>query len=118
MADTLEQVLSDLRGEAAVLRKHGDARVADVMDGIVDRVKAAAEDYITWLEEDDAMLRSAHQRRWFRNQFAMWAAAGNAKREGRKYYYRQLVVPQRANISAARASGREAGLAAARRMSA
>ena len=114
MADTLEQVLSDLRGEAAVLRKHGDARVADVMDGIVDRVKRAAEDYITWLEEDDAMMRSAHQRRWFRAQFPTWAAEGNAKKESGKHYYRQIIVPQRANLSAAREDARRA----ARRLSA
>ena len=109
MADTLEQVLADLRGEAAVLRKHGDARVADVMDALTDRVKTAAEDYITWLEEDDAMLRSAHQRRWFRNQFPTWAAEGNAKKEAGRYYYRMCVIPQRANLSAARAAGRDAG---------
>lgn len=114
MTDTLEQVLSDLRGEAAVLRKHGDARVADVMDGVVERVKAAAEDYITWLEEDDAMLRSAHQRRWFRAQFATWAAEGNAKKEAGRYHYRQIIVPQRANASAAY----QAGVDAARRLSA
>ena len=84
------------------------------MDGIVDRVKTAAEDFITWMEEDDAMLRSAHQRRWFRNQYPTWAAEGNAKRENGKYLYRMLIVPQRANLSAAREAGRDA----ARRMSA
>ncbi|HET7552228.1 MAG TPA: hypothetical protein VFK04_13130 [Gemmatimonadaceae bacterium] len=114
MAETLEQVLSDLREEAQVLRKHHDTRVADVMDAITDRIKTAAEDYITWLEEDDAMLRSAHQRRWFRNQYPTWAAEGNAKKEGGKYYYRQIIVPQRANLSAAREDAREM----ARRMSA
>lgn len=107
MAETLEQVLSDLREEAQVLRKHRDTRVADVMDAITDRVKRAAEDYITWLEEDDAMLRSAHSRRWFRAQFATWASEGNAKKEAGRYYYRQHIVPQRANLSAAREDARE-----------
>lgn len=108
MSETLEQVLADLRDEAQVLRKHKDARVADVIDDIVDRVKGAAEDYITWLEEDDAILRSAHQRRWFRQQYATWAAEGNAKTEAGRYYYRQIIVPQRANASAAYEAGRQA----------
>lgn len=112
MATTLEQVLADLRGEAAVLRKHKDSRVAEVIDDIVDRVKDAAEDYITWLEEDDAMLRSNHQRRWFRQQYPTWEAEGNAKRENGRYYYRMCVVPQRANASAAYAAGRQAGFGA------
>ena len=53
------------------------------------------------------MLRSAHQRRWFRNQFPTWAAEGNAKRENGKWYYRQIIVPQRANLSAAREDARQ-----------
>lgn len=106
---SLEEVLSDVRGEAQVLRKHGDQRTADVMDGIIDRVKSAAEDFITWLEESDAMLRSGHAARWFRGRFAEWEGEGNARKEHGRRYYRQCVVPLRANVSAAREAGREAG---------
>lgn len=108
MADTLEQVLADVRGEAQVLRKHGDARTADVIDQVIDRVRAAAEDYITWLEESDAELRSGHVTRWLRSRFPEWEALGHARREHGRRQYRQCVVPLRANRSAAREAGRDA----------
>jgi hypothetical protein len=108
MSESLEQVLADLRGEAQVLQKHGDLARAGVIDAIVDRVKASAEDFITWLEEEDAILRSAHHRKWFRRMYPTWAAEGHAKKERGHYYYRQLIVPQRANLSAARQAGRDA----------
>lgn len=108
MADSLEQVLSDLRAEAQVLHTHKDERGAQLLDDVVDRVKAAAEDFITWLEEPDAELRSGHVTRWLRSRFPEWEALGHAKREHGRRLYRQCVVPLRANRSAARQAGRDA----------
>jgi hypothetical protein len=105
---SLEQVLSDLRAEAQVLHTHKDERGAQLLNDVVDRVKASSEDFITWLEEEDAILRSAHHRKWFRRMYPTWAAEGHAKKERGHYYYRQLIVPQRANLSAARQAGRDA----------
>src|SRR5690242_14998675 len=108
MADTLEQVLADARGEAAVLRRHGQDTTAAAIDAIVDRVRDAAEDYITWLSEDDASMRSGHHPKWLRARFAEWERAGHARREKGRRQYRQLVIPLRANTSAAYEAGREA----------
>ncbi|MBA2683466.1 MAG: hypothetical protein H0U66_03115 [Gemmatimonadaceae bacterium] len=107
MIEPLEQVLADMRGEAAVLRRHGDTRTADVLDGTVDRVKSAAEDFITWLSESDAHLRSGKAIPWLRSRYPEWSEAGHARLNARgQREYRLVVIPRRANISAAREAGR------------
>ena len=108
MADTLEQVLIDLRDEARVLDKHGDPRAAKIIDDTLDRVRSAAEDYLTWLLEDDAMLQSDHAQKWFRARYPEWLAQGNAKMVNGRRYYRALLVPRRANRNAAFAAGQAA----------
>lgn len=105
--EPLEQVLADMRGEAQVLRKHGDARTANVLDESVDRVKTAAEDFITWLNEPDAQLRSGRATSWLRSRFAEWSEAGHARKNERgQREYRLVVIPRRADASAAREAGR------------
>jgi hypothetical protein len=73
-------------------------------------VSKAAHEYLTWLREDEAILRSARSRPWLRSQFPIWLEGGHARREGRARFYRMLIVPRRPNVSAARESGRRAGL--------
>lgn len=106
---TLEQVLADYRGDAAVLRRRGHAKDAELIERLCDAVADAAEDFLTWLSEDDAMLRSGRSRAWLRAQFADWSRGGNARKDGARRVYRQAVIPQRANALSAREAGREAG---------
>ncbi len=103
---TLEQVLADWRGDAAVVRKHGDKHTADVIERLCDAVARAAEDFLVWLGEDDAILRSGHTRAWLRGRFAQWESQGHAKHVNRRRYYRQLVVPRRIDLDAARDDAR------------
>lgn len=56
---TLEQVLADARGEAAVVRKHAPG-IANAIDELCDRVRDAAEDWLRWLTMDEAVSRSGH----------------------------------------------------------
>ena len=107
---TLEQLLADWRGDAQVLRRRGHDREADQMERFADAVARAAEDYLRWLSEDDALLRSGRSLGWLRSHFPEWERAGHARRDGRKRWYRMLVIPQRANPLAARAAGRQAAL--------
>ncbi len=110
---TLEQLLADWRGDAQVLRRRGHDREADQLEWFADAVARAAEDYLRWLSEDEALLRSGRSRGWLRSQFPEWQRAGHARRDGRKRrkrWYRMLVIPQRANPLAARESGRRAAL--------
>ena len=101
---SLEQLLADWRGDAQVLRRRGHDREAEQMERSAEAVTRAAE--------DEALLRSGRSRGWLRSQFPEWERAGHTRREGRKRWYRMLVIPQRANPLAARAAGRRAAFEA------
>ena len=105
---TLEQVLADARGDAQVLRRRGHGRDAELIEALCDQVAGAAEDYLRWISEEDAMLRSARSTEWLRGQFPEWERAGHARRVNGKRQYRQVIVPMRANVTAAAAAGRAA----------
>jgi hypothetical protein len=106
--EPLEQVLADWRGDAQVLRRHGDTRLAEQLERCADEAANAAEDYTRWLTEDDAQLRSGWSARRLRQHFAEWERQGHGRREGRRRLYRMVVIPPRANIIAAREAGRRA----------
>jgi hypothetical protein len=110
MGEQLEQVLADERGQAQVLRHNGHKAEAEIIERVCDRVGSAAEEYLRFLWEDDAMLRSNRARDWFRSRFAEWEAEGNARKVGNRRYYRMLIVPRRANLSAAREEGKRIGM--------
>lgn len=105
--DDLAQVLADERGQAATLRAKGFAREADIADGILDRVKAAAEDYLTWLGEGDAELWSGLRPRTLRRRFRELLDARNARYNDRgQREYRAAALPRRANLAAVREAAR------------
>jgi hypothetical protein len=104
---TLEQVLADRRGAAAVLRANGHPHDADLIEAVCDEVAGAAHEYVTRLSEAEAMLRSGRSRVWLRSRFPEWEAQGNAWRGARgERIYRMLVVPRHANVEAAFQAGR------------
>jgi hypothetical protein len=108
VAEALETVLADWRETATALRR-ADSEKAALVDRICDAITAAAEDYLRWLSEADARLRSGWGLQRLRAHFPEWERGGNARRNGRKREYRQVVIPQRANTIAARDAGRAAG---------
>jgi hypothetical protein len=108
---TLEQVLADARERAQMLRIEGHPAQAASIERVCDDVAAAAEDYLNWLSESEARLRSNCSVAWLRTRFARWAESGLAEQRGRDRYYRAVIVPQRANLEAARAAGRRAAQA-------
>jgi hypothetical protein len=87
--------------------------MCDTIHRICREVTDAAEDWLTFLSEPDAMLRSGHGERWLRSRFAEWAAQGHAEKRGKVRYYRACLIPQRGNPSAAHEAGRRAGREAA-----
>lgn len=110
---SLEQVLADRRGDAAVLRRSGHVHEADLIERICEDVAEVAHEYVTWLTEGEAQLRSRRSPPWLRARFPEWERAGHARREGRTRLYRMLIVPRRADTAAAREAGRRAGRQAA-----
>ena len=109
MGADLTQILADARGEAAVLRRAGHPAQADSIEKLCDQVSDATEEYRTFLSESDAILQSAKAKAWFRSRFPEWEREGNARRIARgEREYRQIIVPRRANVSAAREAGARA----------
>lgn len=107
----LEQVLADKRGEAAVLRKHGQAAIADALEDFAREVFEAAEPYLTFIPEADAIIRSNHRRPWFRARFAAWERQGLARyspTNKRERQYCLLIVPASGNLDAVRADAKRA----------
>ena len=58
MSQTLEQVIADARQEATILKRGGHVGQATYLDALLDSIRESAEDYLTWLSEADAMLKS------------------------------------------------------------
>lgn len=110
MAETLEQVLADARGEAAVLRRAGHREQADYVESLCDRIAASTEDYSRFISEADARLRSNKAVDWLRERFPQWQSEGNAEIRGGVRYYRMIVVPKRPDLDAARKAGRQRAL--------
>jgi len=108
MPRTLEEVLADWSEQANVLRKRSHVTEADAIDALLGEVRDAAEDYITWLAEHAAHLRSGWSIRRLRTAFPEWEAQGNAMKKHGERYYRAVVLPQRTHPSVAREQGRAA----------
>ncbi|MEX1185351.1 MAG: hypothetical protein WEA80_02020 [Gemmatimonadaceae bacterium] len=103
----LAQVIADAREEVSVLRRTGHGQQAEYVEKLLDSVYAAAEDYITWLPEPAAVLKSGLSvktlhRRW-RELLETDNARFNSKGERE---YRSSAIPNRPDVAAARAAGR------------
>lgn len=103
--DDLAQVIADARGEAAVLRRRGAVAMADALDEFADRASAAAEDYLTFVTEPQALLRGA-KLAFLRRNFATWAEDGHARKVKGVREYRALMLPRVTPASVAREAGR------------
>lgn len=97
-----DQVMANWREQAAILRHHGHRAQAESIERFADELVASMRDYLTWLSEAEAQLRSGRPARWFRLRFTEWAGQDMAERRGRTRFYRQVIVPRRANLEAAR----------------
>ena len=108
MADTLEQVIADAREEAAVLRRAGNVGQAEYVEQLLDKVSTAAEDYLLWLNESDAMIKSGLAERTLRRRFRELQDCGLARyNDRRERQYRAVAVPPRPAVIEARERGRK-----------
>ena len=103
---TLEQAFADWLENAQVLRRTGHEHDAELLETAIADFREAGEDFITWLTEHDAVLRSSETQSWLRRRWALWLDQGLAKTDGGTRYYLQAIVPQRKHISQARADAR------------
>lgn len=107
MAEQLDQVIADMRAEADLLRRAGHTGQGDHLATFAARVTEATEDYRTFLSEADARLFSGLTSETLRKRFPAWHEQGHARLNAKgKREYRQLVLPRRPDVAAARAAGR------------
>lgn len=100
-----EQVITDWRGDAQVLRSRGHGHDADLLEKCADEIGGALGGFLKWLTEGEAMLKSGRSKDYFRSHFAEWAALGLAELRNNQRFYRSVIVPQRAHASAAKLAG-------------
>ena len=103
---TLETVLADYRADADALDRTHSVSVAKLVRQICADVEKAAEDYLVFLGETEAVLWSGYSKDWLRSRFPTWERLGHAKFRDhgkRDRMYRRCILPRRADLAAARA---------------
>ena len=104
----LEQVLADLREEATILRANGHAAQAATLLRAVQQVADACPDYLRWLSEAEAVLRSGKSAAWLRARYPEWEQMGHARAPRRGVReYRAVIIP----VAPLRAVERQRGAA-------
>lgn len=91
----IEDILDRYKNEAAILERRGHTNEAHLITSICQDVITVLDEYITWLSESTAQLRSGHGVPWLRDKFPAWEAAGHARMRAGKREYRLIIIPQR-----------------------
>lgn len=103
----LEQVIADARGEAAVLRRSGNVGQAEYVEALCNAIADAAGDYLRWLSEGDAFLKSGLSSRTLHRRFRDLQECGLARFNAKGHReYRACAVPSRPAVNEARERGR------------
>lgn len=105
----LGSVIARWRAEAEVVRRRGNVAVATALVTCADEADEAAAEWLTWLSEEEAALRSGYSPKWIRARYGAWQREGHARQSGRRTrIYRAAIVPRRANLVGAAEAGRAA----------
>ncbi len=92
----LAAILGTMDEDAAVYERNGDTGRAAALRERAAEIRQAARDFITWLSEDEAMLRSGESRTRVKSLALRYVAAGHARVVGRRFQLRACIVPRRA----------------------
>lgn len=110
MTESLESVLGGFEGEAGVLRLNGHIEQAKAYLRVVDEIRKAMAPYLDKLTEDEARSRSGRSVSWLRAQHAIWCEEGLAGWDGKRRWYRRIVVPRRVNLEAIQSAAKRAAM--------
>lgn len=103
----LSLVIDRWRRDADALQRNGEPDKAAMLRRCADDCEASAHDYLTFIDESAALLRSGRSVEWFRKQFRVWQPMGHARQVGHgKRVYRLCVLPVRPGILEASLAGR------------
>jgi hypothetical protein len=105
-APELSQVLTDWRGEAAVLRRRGDERAARLLEQCASEAAAVADEFTAWLSEEDAARRSGWTGDQVRRHARKFLHTPHVVVDRRVYRLRACIVPRRQHVEMVRESAR------------
>lgn len=96
----IEQVLADVREDAATLRRCGQSDAAAAMEALLDRVCASLREYLTWHDEKGAVVMSGKPAGYYQARFQEWEERGLARSPRRGVrQYREAVIPKPRRLS-------------------
>ena len=108
----LDAVIGRWREDAAAARRIGEPDKAALLDRCATEAEAGAGEWLHWITEPEAALRSGRSAAWLRGRFREWQPQGHARQVGRaKRVYRAAVVPRRPSLVEAANAGRAAARA-------
>ena len=93
----LADVIADWREDAAILRRRGDQRTAEVLEQCAADVTGVALEYIVWLSESEAQLRSGWTAGKVRSHARAFLHTPHVRTEKKGYWLRACIVPRRAH---------------------
>lgn len=94
--------------DAAALTRNGEPDKAAILKRCAMEVHQTATEWLTWISEDQAALRSGKRAAWWRGQYPSLQQRGHARQVGHgKRVYRLAVVPQRDALVFAAEEGRK-----------
>jgi hypothetical protein len=92
----LEEVLAGWRADAVVLRRNDEKAKASLLERCSHDVESAAADYLSWLTEEKAIIKSGKSREWLRKRWDKMRMDGNARlnRDRKSRLYRSCAIPR------------------------
>ncbi len=106
----LGDALTVWRNDAAALRRSGDERAARILERCADDASAVADEYLTWLSEEDAARRSGWSLLKVRRSITLaFQHTEHVRKMGRnRYQLRACIVPRRQHFEMLRADAQKA----------
>jgi hypothetical protein len=96
----LATVVASWREDAGVVRRRDPrSTVPEVLVRCADEVARVAADAITFLTEEEAMLRSGWTREKVRRHARLYEGGDSVRTDGRKFFLLAAIVPRRQHLS-------------------
>jgi hypothetical protein len=97
-APELGQIIADWRGDAAVLRRRGDERMAQALEQCADQAAEVADEFTAWLSVDEATRRSGWAHAKIVRHARLYLQTPHVRVEKRAYFLRACIVPRRQHL--------------------
>lgn len=107
----LATAIADMRAESDTLARAHASVPPERLREWAHLIERAAEDYLTFISEGEASIRSGRSEATIRSRYDALAREGHARTVSGRRQYREMMIPRRAQIDEAAQRGREAARA-------